>query len=1205
MRQAVRLTLPLAIVVTLLTIPVAGSAAAPVRVADLQTEVRGTVYEATDASQMRAEEIFATAEAAVYFPDLRRVRWLALDGSVRALGTQSAVGVRTVREFDENLERDFPRFRSGAHGPFLLKQPAMTERLNPAAHIQSEAAVPLATVFTDSFESGMSNWTLDNNTLDLYSWGTTTCEARTGTRSADALRGGVNNLACNDAYGPNVITEMAHKNCEVIQGASQAWLDAYIHIGTELNADTIGFYYEDASGKGYGYAFSGSSGTWFHVVFNLKQWYRLGDVTAKSCPQVYIQFYSDAATESGFGARVDDLTISNATPSFLSASITATPTTGTVPLTVAFSPSITAASSAATYLWSFGDAAGSTATTRTASFTYATAGDYSARFRVDDTNARAYAHTIIHATAAVVCSVACTATVPSTATVGSAALFQATATATGCSGTAAYSWTFGDGQSSAAQNASHAYAAAGTYGWTLTTSISGTSCTKSGSITVSRSRLRAVSPPVPAAGYQVAVNPSTAAQTFTSGDLSVTIPGGLLTTAKTLKVTKLTTPPNPNFKGLGLGGAYDVSLGDMTHFDTAITIRLRYDPSRLRTDLPVNRAISAAWYDEKQGVWIETPAQIDSAKSEIVIGTNHLTKWGWFVWLRGYKVIDTDNFTVAYDDAELRDPLLGPVYNAPDDSNHVDPNVPDYIEDAVAYLEFAFHRYKAAGFKVPPTPINVYIGGSDASQRGKFFGHGLSINLNATTQPLLKLEIAHEVFHSFEGSYLTAVGMGTGEIAGVWAPPILSWSVWYIESAAEYAAEWVAWDGTLHLMGNRLRRDYLNYPISDVSENHEYGYSTAHFVRYLVQSGADFKGMSEYLFTYDWLNLNDYYYPLHEYLEKVRGSGNGLPRTYQAFARSFTFDTNSPMPPITDSLHSEVASYRTTMSGEPLENVTFDLAGGYTSKLWGIWFSDSLFTPANPKIKYTVSVVDTLPVKVEIDVYVLKGDKRVAGGGTPAGTLSQTTKSMQVEVEKGDAVYLLAVSSASTAQQAKVSIGTPIGAFGVKYSMTLRPQGAETQCYWGTDPVPSRDATATVSSLNWSGTAFDGAFDGPGDYGATKHVEVSGSASGDFKTLTSLTWKSVSRTEGVNPTNPKSNSRAEVTMQMTLSNLSQTSKSADGKKLVFSASGSELSKRLTSVSWDYVLDYYNLPMKYVCNRTIVDYASTDNPPAVEITLSQP
>ncbi len=1204
MSQVARLTLPLGIALTLLTISVSGIAAAPAHAADLQRDVRGTVYEASDTGQTRAEEIFATAEAAVYFPELRRVRWLASIGSASALGKQSAGSVRTVREFEDDLERDFPRFRTRGQGAFLLKWPAMTERMSRTAQERSEAVAPLATV-TDSFESGMSNWSLDDNTLGLYAWGTTTCEARTGTHSADALRGGVNNLACTDVYAPNIITEMAHKNCEGIQGASQAWLDAYIHLGSELNVDTLGFYYEDANGKGYGYAFSGSSSTWFHVVFNLKQWLRVGDVTTKSCPEVFIQFYSDAATQSGFGARIDDLTISNATPSFLSASITATPATGTVPLTVAFSPNITGVSPSATYLWSFGDAAAGTATTRTASFTYTTPGDYYPRFRVDDTNARAYAHTIVHATAAGVCSVACTATVPSGAAVGSAALFQATATATGCSGAPSYVWTFGDGQSSSAQVASHTYTTTGTYGWTLTTSIGGTSCTKSGSINVSRSRLRAVSPPPPASGYQVAVNPSTAPQTFTAGDVSVTIPGGLLTTAKTLKITKLTTAPNPNFKGLGLGGAHDVSLEDLTHFNTPITLRLHYDSSRLRKDLPADRAIAAGWYDGQQGVWIQIPVQVDSAKNEIVIGTDHLTKWGWFMWLAQYKVIESTNFTVAYDDVELRDPLLGPVYNAPDNTSHVDPNVPDYIEDAVAYLEFAFHRYKAAGFKVPPTPINVYIGGSDSSQRGKFFGHGLTINLNALNQPTLKLETAHEVFHSFEGSYLTAVGMGTGEIAGVWAPPILSWSVWYIESAAEYAAEWVAWDGTLHLMGNRIRRDYLTYPISDVSENHEYGYSTAHFIRYLVQSGADFKALSEYLFTYDWLNLNDYYFPLHEYLEAVRGPGNGLPRTYQSFARSFTFDTNGAMPAITDSLHSEVASYRTTMTGDPLENVTFSLAAGYTSKLWGIWFSDSLFTPANPKIKYTVSVVDTLPVKVEIDVFVLKGDRRVAGGVTPAGTLSQTTKSMQVEVEKGDAVYLLAVNSGSTAQQAKVSIGTPIGAFAVKYSMTLRAQGTETQCYWGTDPVPSRNVTVSVSSLNWSGTAFDGAFDGPGDSGTTRHVEVSGNASSDFKTLTSVTWKSVSKSEAVNPTNPNSNSRTEATMKMTLSNLNQTSRSADGKTLAFSASGSDLSRQLTSVSWDYVIDFYNLPVKYVCNRTIVDYASADNPPAVEITLSQP
>jgi hypothetical protein len=523
---------------------------------------------------------------------------------------------------------------------------------------------------------------------------------------------------------------------------------------------------------------------------------------------------------------------------------------------------------------------------------------------------------------------------------------------------------------------------------------------------------------------EVLVAPSADPQTIAFEGLSVTIPGGLLSASETLKVTPLTDAPPPNFKGLEMGRAYEIQLGQLRQFDQPLVISLRYDPGVVRDDISIERSISLAYFDEDQGVWVESPAKIDQDKQEIAVATTHLTKWGWFMWARGYQVIEDERFTIVYDSNELNDPVLGPVYSATDDSNYVDPNVPDYIADTQAYLNFAFHRYQAAGFKVPPTPINVYVGGGDPSQRGKFFGHGLTINLNSMSQNQLKMDTAHELFHSFEGAYLTAVGMGTGELPLVGSLPVLSWSVWYIESSAEYAAEYVAWEGTLGLMGGmkNIRQDYLSYPLWDITENHNYGYHTAHFIKFLVDNGADFKAMSEYLFNYDWTNLNDYYYPLHEYLGKIHGRDNGLPRQYQSFARFFVFDANSPMPALTDSLHSEVAAYRTTMSGNPQESVNIDLKGAYTAKLWGIWFSDTLFDQSTAQRTYKVSLNGALPPKVEADVYILKGDQRVAGGGTPVGTLSQATSFVDVEVGKGDAVYVLAVNSDSQDRQFSLKI---------------------------------------------------------------------------------------------------------------------------------------------------------------------------------------
>jgi PKD repeat protein len=82
------------------------------------------------------------------------------------------------------------------------------------------------------------------------------------------------------------------------------------------------------------------------------------------------------------------------------------------------------------------------------------------------------------------CSLLCSASAPSSATQNTPVPFAATATATNCSGAPTYSWDFGDGATTTVQNPTHSYATSGSYAWTLTTAVSGQTCTKSGQITI-------------------------------------------------------------------------------------------------------------------------------------------------------------------------------------------------------------------------------------------------------------------------------------------------------------------------------------------------------------------------------------------------------------------------------------------------------------------------------------------------------------------------------------------------------------------------------------------------------------------------------------------------------------------------------------------------------------------------------------------------
>lgn len=72
------------------------------------------------------------------------------------------------------------------------------------------------------------------------------------------------------------------------------------------------------------------------------------------------------------------------------------------------------------------------------------------------------------------CTVNCTATVPATGVIDAAVMFQMMVDATGCNASPTFDWNFGDGTGrSTQQNPSYIYKTAGTYQWSVTTSVAG------------------------------------------------------------------------------------------------------------------------------------------------------------------------------------------------------------------------------------------------------------------------------------------------------------------------------------------------------------------------------------------------------------------------------------------------------------------------------------------------------------------------------------------------------------------------------------------------------------------------------------------------------------------------------------------------------------------------------------------------------------
>ncbi len=163
----------------------------------------------------------------------------------------------------------------------------------------------------------------------------------------------------------------------------------------------------------------------------------------------------------------------------LSCAASANPTSGTAPLPVSFTSSVSGGTSPYSYDWTFGD--GGTSTSASPSHTYNSAGSYTARLTVTDSKSATCSKTIV---ITVSNSLSCTASANPTS--GTAPLtVNFTGGATGGTSPYSYSWTFGDGGTSTSASPSHTYNSAGSYTARLTvTDAKSATCSKSITITV-------------------------------------------------------------------------------------------------------------------------------------------------------------------------------------------------------------------------------------------------------------------------------------------------------------------------------------------------------------------------------------------------------------------------------------------------------------------------------------------------------------------------------------------------------------------------------------------------------------------------------------------------------------------------------------------------------------------------------------------------
>jgi len=164
-------------------------------------------------------------------------------------------------------------------------------------------------------------------------------------------------------------------------------------------------------------------------------------------------------TDNASATATSSLTISVTASVPLAAQAHATPTSGTAPLTVNFTGSVSGGAAPYSYRWTFGD--GGSSTSQNPSHGYAAAGTYSATLTATDSAS---------ATASSSVTITVTAGAPLTARAEASPLsgqapLAVTFTGSGSGGVAPYTyrWAFGDGATSTSQNPSHSYSSSGDY----------------------------------------------------------------------------------------------------------------------------------------------------------------------------------------------------------------------------------------------------------------------------------------------------------------------------------------------------------------------------------------------------------------------------------------------------------------------------------------------------------------------------------------------------------------------------------------------------------------------------------------------------------------------------------------------------------------------------------------------------------------------
>jgi antitoxin component YwqK of YwqJK toxin-antitoxin module len=575
------------------------------------------------------------------------------------------------------------------------------------------------------------------------------------------------------------------------------------------------------------------------------------------------------------------------------------------------------------------------------------------------------------------------------------------------------------------------------------------------------------------------VQPSTRPQDFAfGGRIKVTVPPGEISRACDLILSE-SPPPSNSPDELKHLASYRIDLGDRHEFNLPITIEVPYDPALVPQGRSAEEVFMAAYWHERSKVWVLLPTVADPVTKTLRTFTRHLTLVSW--WSRGINwflrdAIKTDHFILWYSAKKINaanSPASDRAWSAsigPEVVAGTEPlgayrrqgsdivpvrheaGVPLYIEYVAQCLEYAYNTYKMKGLRVPSwTRHDVFVGVGggifgDDPYHTKFSGVIYIPPLQINTPRAVRGVTAHELCHGAQTEYLSFDMMA------------MTLRKWWLEATAEYGAKMV-WGDAMDYRG--MDKSFFQVPLTTSDDDHEY--NAARFVQMLVEKKrSSFSQMLEFTLNVGTVlnaaetahvvdyaiidRLIGYKEPFGSYTRTITlgrlenfylARNQTLINYWREFAGYTLFDASSELLGVGGSLPSAQMISRLGLDNPELnvqakfvllplveqKSLPITVPGDYACYVWAVRAEMPPGLPKDGARALNVTADKNLPTGFTADIYLLKGNKRIAGV-KPAGTIAANniTREVPLKVGPDDEIYVLATNFMIKPVQATINI---------------------------------------------------------------------------------------------------------------------------------------------------------------------------------------